>query len=93
MPMKRCTLNGSMIRSLDDLYDQISSRLSLPEHFGRNLDALWDILSTDVEGPFEIVWKHADDSKELMGKDFGRVLKLLQELKEERDDFKLKVEP
>lgn len=93
MPIKRYTLNGRMVRSLDDLYDQISSQLSLPEHFGRNLDALWDVLSTDVEGPFEIAWKHADYSKKMMGKDFGRVLKLLHELKKERDDFKLTIEP
>jgi len=92
MPIKRCTLNGRAIRSLDDLYDQLSIRLALPEYFGRNFDALWDVLSTDVEGPFEIVWKHADASKKLMGKDFDRVVKLLQELEEERDDFKLKIE-
>ena len=93
MPIKRCTLDGRVIRSLDDLYDQLSIRLSLPEHFGRNLDALWDLLSTDVEGPFVIVWKHADDSRKLMGKDFDRAVKVLQELEEERDDFKLKIEP
>lgn len=93
MPIKRYMLNGRMVSSLDDLYDQISSRLGLPEHFGRNLDALWDVLSADVEGPFEIVWKHAEDSKKMMGKDFGRVLKLLHELKKERDDFKLTIEP
>ena len=93
MPIKRCTLNGRLIRSLDDLYDQLSIRLSLPEHFGRNLDALWDLLSTDVEGSFVIVWKHADDSRKLMGKDFHRAVKVLQELEEERDDFKLKIEP
>jgi len=92
MPIKRCTLNGSTIRSLDDLYDRISTRIDLPEHFGRNLDALWDVLSTDVEGPFEIIWKHADNSKRLMGKDFDRAVKLLQELEKERDDFKLKID-
>jgi ribonuclease inhibitor len=92
MPIKRCTLNGSAIRSLDDLYDQLSTRLSLPEHFGRNLDALWDVLVADVEGSFEIVWKHADDSRTLMGKDFDRAIKLLRALEEERDDFKLKIE-
>jgi ribonuclease inhibitor len=85
-------LNGSAIRSLDDLYDQLSTRLSLPEHFGRNLDALWDVLCADVEGSFEIVWKHADASRTLMGKDFDRAVKLLRELEEERDDFKLKIE-
>jgi len=93
MRIKRCTLNGLKIRSLDNLYDRLENRLSLPPHFGRNLDALWDVLSTDVEGPFEIVWTHSDDSSKSMGKDFQRVIKLLKELKKERDDFKLTIEP
>lgn len=93
MRIKRCTLNGLKIRSLHNLYDRLENRLSLPPHFGRNLDALWDALSTDVEGPFEIVWTHSDDSKKSMGKDFQRVIKLLKELKKERDDFKLTIEP
>ena len=93
MRIKRCTLNGLKIRSLDNLYDRLENRLSLPPHFGRNLDALWDVLSTNVEGPFEIVWTHSDDSKKSMGKDFNRVVKLLKELKKERDDFKLTIEP
>lgn len=93
MPIKRCTLNGRVIRSLDDLYDRLESRLALPAHFGRNLDALWDVLSTDVEGPFEMVWKHADESKQLMGRDYNRVIKLFKQLEKERDDFKLKIEP
>jgi len=92
MPIKRCTLDGKTIGSLDDLYDQLSIRFSLPEHFGRNLDALWDVLSTDVQGSFEIAWKHAGDSRRLMGKDFDRAVKLLKELQKERDDFTLKIE-
>jgi len=92
MPIKRCTLDGKTIGSLDDLYDQLSIRFSLPEHFGRNLDALWDVLSTDVQGSFEIAWKHAGDSRKLMGKDFDRAVKLLKELQKERDDFTLKIE-
>ena len=92
MPLKRCRLNGGTIRSLDDLYDQLSTRLALPEHFGRNLDALWDVLSTDVKGPFEIEWKCADDSKKSMGKDFDRAMRLLRKLEKERADFKLKIQ-
>jgi ribonuclease inhibitor len=92
MPMRRCTLDGKTIRSLDDLYDQLSIRFSLPEHFGRNLDALWDVLSTDVQGTFEIVWKHTRDSRKLMGEDFDRAVKLLKDLKKERDDFTLRIE-
>lgn len=93
MPVKQYALNGRLIHSLNDLYDQLSSRLSLPSHFGRNLDALWDVLSGDVEGPFKIVWKRAAESKKSMGRDFNRVLKLLKELEKERDDFTLKIEP
>jgi ribonuclease inhibitor len=85
-------LNGKAIHSLNDFYDRISTLNDMPEHFGRNLDALWDILSTDVEGPFEIIWKNADASKKLMGKDFDRVVKLLREMEEERPDFKLKID-
>lgn len=93
MPIKRCALNGLKIRSLDDLYDRLANRLSLPAHFGRNLDALWDVLSTDIEGPFSIIWKHSDDSKKSMGKDFSRAVKLLRELEKGRDDFQLTIEP
>ncbi len=93
MPVKTCTLDGKTIRSLDDLYDRLAAALPLPAHFGRNLDALWDVLSTDVEGPFEVRWKHADHSRKAMGRDFDRVMKLLRELEGERTDFKLTIEP
>ena len=91
MPIKSCTLNGNAMRSLDDFYDRISILKDMPQHFGRNLDALRDVLSTDVEGPFEIIWRKADASKKLMGNDFDRVVKLLRDLEEERADFKLKI--
>ena len=89
LEMKRCTLKGKNLRSLDDVYDALAEQLPLPGHFGRNLDALWDSLSGDVEGPFEILWEHAELSKKAMGKDFERLLQLLRELEEERDDFEL----
>lgn len=93
MPIKRCTLDGRLIRSLDDLYNRLTDRLRLPAYFGRNLDALWDTLSTDVEGPFEIFWKHADASKTSMGKGYHQAVKLFKALEKERNDFKLKIEP
>ena len=92
MPVKRCTLNGNAIRSLDNFYDRISTLKDMPKLFGRNLDALWDVLSIDVEGPFEIIWKEAEASKKLMGKDFDRIVKLLRDMEKERDDFKLKID-
>jgi ribonuclease inhibitor len=82
-------LNGKAIHTLDDFYDEISGQLSLPSYFGRNLDALWDVLSTEVEGPTEIVWQDAQTSRQAMGEDFEKVMKVLKELEGQRDDFKL----
>jgi len=90
--MRAYTLNGEHIHSLADLYDRLASGLSLPGHFGSNLDALWDVLSTDVAGPFAIRWQHAAASRKSMGRDFRRAVKLLQDLERERDDFTLMIE-
>ena len=44
--MKTLTLSGKHIHSLEELYDQITRDLHLDRAiFGRNLDALYDVLS------------------------------------------------
>jgi len=89
MPLKRCTLDGRTLQSLDALYDRLARRLHFPAHFGRSLDALWDVLSADVAGPFEIVWTSADASKKSLGRNYTQIVKLLRKLEKERDDFRL----
>ena len=93
MPLKRCTLDGRTIQSLEALYDRLAKRLAFPAPFGRNLDARWDVLSADVAGPFEIVWTSADASKKFLGRDYTKVVKLLRRLEKERDDFRLVILP
>lgn len=88
-PLKRCQLSGKSIRSLEDFYDQIARELRFPAYFGRNLDALWDVLTTDVEGPVQLIWEDSAVSKKSMGKDFEKVLTLLEELQKERSDFRV----
>jgi ribonuclease inhibitor len=93
MPVKRSPkkvrLRGKAIRSLDDFYSQIAPKLRFPDYFGRNLDALWDVLTTDVQGPVELVWEESEDSKKSMGKDFEKVSVLLKDVEKERGDFKV----
>ncbi len=91
--MKRIvTISGKDVGSLDDFYDRLADQLPLPPHFGRNLDALWDVLSNDVEGPFSITWKHAGVSRNRMGRDYDSLILLLHDLEAERDDFRLVLE-
>ena len=39
-------LDGSILKSKEELHSTIQWQLQLPEYYGRNLDALWDVLST-----------------------------------------------
>jgi RNAse (barnase) inhibitor barstar len=51
--INRYTVDGNSVHFLAELYDEFSRQMVLPREFGRNLDAHWDVLSSDVEGPFE----------------------------------------
>lgn len=83
MPLKRCVLSD--IRTLAQLYDEMERQLAFPPHFGRNLDALWDVLTGEVEGPFEIVWEESAQAN--LGADYSKLIALFTELAAERDDF------
>jgi ribonuclease inhibitor len=91
MPVRQSTskykLRGKSIHSLDEFYDEIAHLFHFPDYFGRNLDALWDLLTTDIEGPVELIWEDSAISKKSMGKDFARVTDLLRNLVKERKDF------
>ena len=94
MPVtKKIRINGDRVRSLEEFYDELLRSLPLPGHFGRTLDALWDSLTGDVEGPFEIIWKHSAISRTRMGKEYDSVIVLLHDLEAEREDFRLHLEP
>ena len=89
--MKSCHL--SEIRSPAQFYDEVARQLDFPAHFGRNLDALWDVLANDIEGPLEIVWQDTGLSRKAMGDDFAKLVALLEEVAEERGDVALKLLP
>ena len=39
-------LDGSVLNNKEELHNTIFYQLALPDYYGRNLDALWDVLST-----------------------------------------------
>lgn len=63
----RVAMDGTSISSDSDLHDTLARKLDFGPYYGRNLDALWDRLSTDVERPVEIVWKNSEVSRANLG--------------------------
>lgn len=43
--IKTIILDGEQMRSRSDAHDHLAERLSLPGYYGRNLDALYDLLT------------------------------------------------
>lgn len=75
-------LNGGQLTDRQALHAAIARQLCLPDYYGENLDALWDILSSWNE-PLQIV---VEDSGRLIGGlgSYGEaVLQLFQEAEAE----------
>lgn len=82
-------IDGAAIEDVDGLYEALVAELGLPAHTGHNLDALWDVLTGDLEGPAAIVIIDAGALRERLGAAADRVLDLLAEAVAERDDLSL----
>ena len=90
--MNRAVLDGETLRTVDEVYDALAAQLGFPAHFGRNLDALRDVLTGEVAGPVEIVWKKGARSHQVMGKAFERLASVLVDAAAERKDLTLTFE-
>ena len=84
--MKRASLTAAH-DSMEKVYAQLAADLSFPAHFAANLDALWDVLRTDMPGPFAVIWRDHDRARAALGEDFGRIAAVFADLAAERADF------
>ncbi|MBE7009813.1 MAG: barnase inhibitor [Ruminococcaceae bacterium] len=58
--MMYALIDGAAVNSRSELHDALARQLALPEHYGRNLDALFDCL-TDIHEPCDIVLRSPDE--------------------------------
>jgi len=84
----RITLFGNTIKNEGDLHRVLSEQLDFGPYYGRNLAALWDRLTTDVERPVQLIWKDADSSRAAMGEEtFEKIVKLFRDVEEQDRNF------
>lgn len=74
-------LNGDMISRQDELLDAIAMEMRFPDYFGRNWDALYDILTDEdwmPAGPCCIVWTNASNLLRNSVEDFLTALEVFE---------------
>lgn len=63
--MKQYHLDGKKMTDREHMHDQLSDVFHFPEYYGRNLDALYDLLSQETEPRQIILNNPADIAEEL----------------------------
>ena len=77
-------IDGHNIQSEADFHKEIARALSFGPYYGKNLNALWDVLSRDIARPITLVWKNSDASQKNMPVEFEKIVNLLRDV--EKDD-------
>lgn len=70
--MKTITVDASAMDSREAAYELLAGALELPAYWGRNLDALYDVL-TELGSPTRLVVLRREALAENLG-DYGRAL-------------------
>lgn len=84
-------LNGSILADRQQLHKEIARQLQLPEYYGENLDALWDIL-TEWSQPLQIIVEKSDVLTRQLGGYGEMVLQLFQEAEEQNKVLSVEIE-
>lgn len=82
--MVKYTINGSAMTDHASAHDELQRALDLPAHYGRNLDALWDCVST-MEG--DAVLENADAMLTALGGYGEKLIAVLKEAAERNTGF------
>lgn len=82
-------LDGKLLKSKEELHSTIQWQLGLPDYYGRNLDALWDVLST-WSTPLQIAVTNEAELKLHLAQYAENLLQLLQDAAQENAVITLK---
>lgn len=69
------------------VFASLAAQLGFPAQAAPNLDALWDVLRTDMPGPFAVIWRDHERARAMLGADFERLAAIFSDLAAERADF------
>jgi ribonuclease inhibitor len=88
--MQEILIDTQNASSLEDVHSILAKNLNFPDHYGNNLDALFDCIS-ELDVPLKIVWKNYSKTKNKLGKKLEQIYNVLLEYSVEEPDFQIKL--
>ena len=85
--MSVAIIEGKTIEKEKDVYVQVASQIDFGVGYGYNYHAFLDRLGYDLERPIHIVWKDHAVSKDVLGRDFDRLVALMEQIKRDDERF------
>ena len=80
--MKELTLDIDNVCGADEFYNLLGKHIELPAYFGRNLDALYDVL-TEEPGGIKITLVNTDVMEAMAPKFLRRLKRMLEDVADE----------
>ena len=80
--MKKYTIDFTNVKTYDEFYDAISDGLEFPSWFGRNLSAIWDLLTGHIEYPADIYIKGTSELSKDLSEILSKILNIINRTKE-----------
>ncbi len=87
--MKKITLDGRKADSRKDFHLYVKKKLSLPEYYGCNLDALVDCLG-DISEETQITLTHFDEFQAKLGAYHKGFIRVFEDMAKENPNIKFK---
>lgn len=84
--MKIIILDGDKIKNIDDFHTSFAKMLNFPAYYGRNLDALHDLL-TEISDELYIFAVNTDELEENLGARWDIIVEMMEEIENENIHF------
>ena len=77
------------VKNKEDLHALLKNMLDFPDYYGRNLDALYDVLTESGDG-WNIIFYNSKFARYRLGKYFDALCRLCREAAEDVHDLKIR---
>lgn len=80
-------IDGDHIKTELEFHREFSIALGIEKVYGKNLHALWDVLSSNIERPIVLIWKRSDKSKKVLEADFYKIVDVPRRVEMQDEKF------